>query len=131
MPIWFPLERHAVFLAAALACANTGNRMAARIAMIAMTTRSSISVKPALSMDPPGIGSGRWETAARGAGMAPNVETLGHGRWRPRSTVACRLRTCSEEAVGTLLDCWRKAYREPLRFDQDQSGAALADHLLL
>src|SRR5947207_907067 len=32
--------------AAARACANTGNRIAARIAMIAMTTSSSISVKP-------------------------------------------------------------------------------------
>jgi len=37
--ICFTLERQAVFFAAALACAKTGKRMAARIAMIAMTTR--------------------------------------------------------------------------------------------
>jgi len=33
-----------------LARANTGNRMAARIAMMAMTTSSSISVKPRLHL---------------------------------------------------------------------------------
>ncbi len=37
-------ERSWVFLAASLAWAKTGNSMAARIAMIAMTTRSSMSV---------------------------------------------------------------------------------------
>src|ERR1035438_644585 len=40
------LLREAVFLACNLACAKTGKRIAARIAMIAMTTRSSMSVKP-------------------------------------------------------------------------------------
>jgi len=39
-----------VFFAASLAWAKTGNRMAARIAMMAMTTSSSISVK-ALRVD--------------------------------------------------------------------------------
>src|ERR1019366_3799131 len=38
------LLRHAAPLACSLACANTGNRMAAKIAMIAMTTKSSIRV---------------------------------------------------------------------------------------
>src|SRR5579871_1074165 len=38
------LLRSAAFLAESLAWANTGKRIAARIAMIAMTTRSSISV---------------------------------------------------------------------------------------
>ena len=38
----------AAALAAAFACAKTGKRMAARIAMIAMTTKSSMSVKPDL-----------------------------------------------------------------------------------
>ncbi|CAN5688762.1 hypothetical protein BH11ARM2_BH11ARM2_10010 [soil metagenome] len=37
--------REAVFLAATLAWAKTGNRMAARIAMIAITTSSSMRVK--------------------------------------------------------------------------------------
>ena len=36
------------FFAAFFACANTGKRMAASIAMIAMTTRSSIRVNPLL-----------------------------------------------------------------------------------
>src|SRR5579871_1534588 len=40
------LERSLVFLACNLACAKTGKRIAARIAMIAMTTSSSMSVKP-------------------------------------------------------------------------------------
>src|ERR1035438_3244356 len=40
------LLREAVFLACNLACAKTGKRIAARIAMIAMTTRSSMRVKP-------------------------------------------------------------------------------------
>ena len=55
MPIWLPLLRQAVFLAAAFACAKTGNRIAARIAMIAITTRSSISVNAVRFMCiPPG-----------------------------------------------------------------------------
>ena len=44
-PSCLALLRQEVFFAAALAWAKTGKRMAARIAMIAMTTRSSISVK--------------------------------------------------------------------------------------
>ena len=43
--ICFAPERATVFFAAAFACANTGKRMAARIAMIAMTTSSSMRVK--------------------------------------------------------------------------------------
>jgi len=42
------LERHAVFFAARLAWANAGKRIPARIEMIAMTTRSSMSVKALL-----------------------------------------------------------------------------------
>jgi hypothetical protein len=37
-------ERHAVFLAVAFAWAKTGNKIAASMAMIAMTTKSSMSV---------------------------------------------------------------------------------------
>ena len=47
-PICFRLERQVACRAFSRACAKTGNRMAARIAMIAITTRSSISVKAAL-----------------------------------------------------------------------------------
>src|SRR5579862_2440471 len=43
-PICFRLLMLAVFLAAILAWANTGNRIAARIAMIAITTSSSMRV---------------------------------------------------------------------------------------
>ena len=42
--IWFRLLEHDDFLAASRAFANTGNKIAAKIAMIAMTTRSSMSV---------------------------------------------------------------------------------------
>ena len=44
-PVCFNPEIELVIFAAALAWAKTGNRIAARIAMIAITTRSSISVK--------------------------------------------------------------------------------------
>ena len=44
-PICFILDMHAVALAVFFACENTGNTIAARIAMIEMTTKSSISVK--------------------------------------------------------------------------------------
>jgi hypothetical protein len=40
------LDKHAVALAFSRAALNTGNRIAARIATMAMTTKSSISVKP-------------------------------------------------------------------------------------
>jgi hypothetical protein len=42
----FSLLRHAPCVARCFALANAGSNMAARMAMIAMTTRSSISVKP-------------------------------------------------------------------------------------
>src|SRR5437588_10047115 len=45
MPSCRMFERQAVLLAASLAWAKTGKRIAAKIAMIAMTTRSSIRVK--------------------------------------------------------------------------------------
>jgi hypothetical protein len=55
------LERQAVCRAFDLACAKTGKRIAARIAMIAITTNSSINVKPARrrgerirNIEPPG-----------------------------------------------------------------------------
>src|SRR3569833_2676293 len=41
------LDRQEMERAFSRACAKTGKRMAARMAMIAMTTSSSISVKPA------------------------------------------------------------------------------------
>jgi hypothetical protein len=42
----FKLFRHAIWLALALACASAGRSMEARIAIIEMTTRSSINVNP-------------------------------------------------------------------------------------
>src|SRR5258706_10034924 len=44
IPIWRRLFRHWVLFPAALALLNAGNNMAAKMAMMAMTTRSSISV---------------------------------------------------------------------------------------
>src|SRR5471030_2419061 len=44
IPICLVLERHAVLLAAAFACEKTGNSIAAKIAIIAITTNSSIRV---------------------------------------------------------------------------------------
>jgi len=46
----FTLLRQAVCLAAAFAWAKTGNKIAAKIAMIAMTTSNSINVNAALRM---------------------------------------------------------------------------------
>src|SRR6478609_7936419 len=45
VPSCLTLLRSTVFFAANLAWAKTGNRIAAKIAMIAITTRSSMSVK--------------------------------------------------------------------------------------
>src|SRR5262245_48619965 len=44
VPICFWFERQAACRALLRACAKTGNKMAARIAMMAMTTSSSINV---------------------------------------------------------------------------------------
>src|SRR5579859_5989649 len=57
--------------AAAFACANTGKRIAARIAMIAITTSSSMRVKPFLSMQYPSGSIGRAGDKRRAA--APEV----------------------------------------------------------
>ena len=46
MAICFMLLAQADLRAASFALANTGNKIAARIAIIAITTSSSISVKP-------------------------------------------------------------------------------------
>jgi len=43
---WFRLLRATTFFAAVLAWAKTGKRIAARIAIIAITTSNSMSVKP-------------------------------------------------------------------------------------
>jgi hypothetical protein len=48
VPICLRLDRQAVFLAFSLARLKTGKRIAARIAMIAMTTNNSINVNPFL-----------------------------------------------------------------------------------
>src|SRR5262245_40685664 len=45
-PIWCRLERHCVWRAFSRAVAKTGKRMLARMEMIAITTSSSIRVKP-------------------------------------------------------------------------------------
>src|SRR5436309_4146481 len=46
IPICLQLERQVVARALSRACAKTGKRIAARMAMMAITTSSSISVKP-------------------------------------------------------------------------------------
>ncbi len=50
-PICLQLDKHDVDLALSRAWAKTGNRMAARIAMMAMTTSNSIRVKPLFDVD--------------------------------------------------------------------------------
>src|SRR5438067_347892 len=73
--ICFMLERQEMVRAFSRAWANTGKRMAARMAMMAITTSSSMSVKPrgeALGLRRWALGTtgddARWETA--GAGLA-------------------------------------------------------------
>src|SRR5438477_3705558 len=46
LPSWFRLLVQVAWRACSRACAKTGKRMAARIAMMAITTSNSISVKP-------------------------------------------------------------------------------------
>jgi hypothetical protein len=47
---WLMLLRHELCLAFSLALTNTGKRIAARIAIIAITTNSSINVNPLFSL---------------------------------------------------------------------------------
>src|SRR5205085_745497 len=47
-PIWLWLETHRMVIAFCLARASVGNNIPARMAMMAMTTRSSIKVKASL-----------------------------------------------------------------------------------
>ena len=44
-------DKHEDCLAFSLACANTGKSMAAKIAIIAITTNNSIKVKPFLNIE--------------------------------------------------------------------------------
>src|SRR5438128_1559629 len=53
--MFLTFERSLVFFAASFAWAKTGKRMAARIAMMAITTRSSMSVNARLVLDFIGI----------------------------------------------------------------------------
>src|SRR5215212_103804 len=46
VPICFRFERHVAWRAFSRAWAKTGNRIAARMAMMAITTSNSMSVKP-------------------------------------------------------------------------------------
>ena len=49
--IWRPLLRQLIPWALVFDLANTGNSIAARMAMMAMTTKSSIKVNPAVPLD--------------------------------------------------------------------------------
>jgi hypothetical protein len=69
-PICLALLKDAVLFAAALAWANTGNKIAARIAIIAITTSSSMRVK-ALDLCDMGILEGA-------EGSYRTIETIGH-----------------------------------------------------
>ena len=51
--MFFTFDISCVFFAASFAWAKTGKRMAARIAMIAMTTRSSMRVKALRNINSP------------------------------------------------------------------------------
>src|SRR2546428_4120113 len=51
LPIWRRLERQAACRALSRAWAKTGKRIAARMAIIAITTSSSIKVKPRCGSD--------------------------------------------------------------------------------
>src|SRR5688572_24511193 len=83
VPSWRVLERQLVARALSRAWAKTGKRMAARMAMIAITTSSSISVKPRRRW---GNSRGFWvevgtSTVLSGASASPHdlawVEDIG------------------------------------------------------
>src|SRR5688500_15504988 len=59
MPVCLVLLRHLTWMALALALDNDGNRMAAKMAMMAMTTSNSMRVKAYLLVDF-GIGWSKW-----------------------------------------------------------------------
>src|SRR2546422_909576 len=75
MPSCLVLERHAVCRALPRAWAKTGKRMAARMAIMAITTSNSISVKPfgrgfmsGTSVEDPGAGPALSASDGRFAG---------------------------------------------------------------
>src|SRR5262249_36788198 len=90
---WRMLLRQDAWRAFSRAWANTGNRIAARMAMMAMTTSSAISVKPIFLV------GGMW--------YLPPL--LDH-RWR-------RLRHAEGPAV-CLTSCWPAAHDIPPAIDQ-------------
>src|SRR5207249_10699648 len=68
-------DMQAAIRAFSRACAKTGKRIAARMAIIAITTRSSISVKPllrTLSL----LSSRRWPACLPGAGGTASLERV-------------------------------------------------------
>src|SRR5207245_10533436 len=70
-PICRRLEAHAALRAVARAWAKTGNRIAARMAMMAITTSNSISVKPLVLRTLPSSGAiaGLSKLDSRSAGI--------------------------------------------------------------
>src|SRR5687767_4307337 len=74
------LERQAVCRAFDRAWAKTGKRMAARMAIIAITTSSSIRVKPALGAWRLALGEDRWRSESVGLRLTRMTPTpLSHG----------------------------------------------------
>src|SRR5438874_9130136 len=92
------LERQEAVRAFSRACANTGKRIAARIAMIAMTTRSSISVNARFLYDmmrallerereTNAKTTGKSFGAARSRYLSPQLDNTAHeGRTDPQSS---------------------------------------------
>jgi hypothetical protein len=79
------LLKSAVFFAASFAWAKTGNRMAAKIAMIAMTTKSSMSVKALdLSDIVDFLLIGRLETALSRGRMSRTLLRITNENWKGR-----------------------------------------------
>src|SRR5439155_7633167 len=87
-------ERQEVCRAFSRACANTGKRMAARIAMIAITTRSSISV------------NAREERRVMEGSSFKNRDECDtpHREWLPIRSPAARLIPVPESPRGGIVD---------------------------
>src|SRR5262245_45064839 len=84
VPSCFRFETQVALRAFSRACANTGKRIAAKIAMIAITTSSSMRVKPERRCLMVSILSGSWRRAGRG----PDDQRRGERDLLPRHTLS-------------------------------------------
>src|SRR5579871_1993720 len=108
-PICLVLERQDALRALSRACANTGNKIAARMAIIAITTSNSMSVNPV-----------EWRficilLGRLGEGSVPWLR----GNRKGKTVNMCRNESLLARSYWKLRDRWRREYDF---YKDDQGG---------